>query len=74
MKKFNELNAGQKSKALVFIEDMLRGFMKDPDVTIHFDKTPTDKEIKDHVKQIAINSVYDDNGNVLMEESLGAGV
>lgn len=72
MKKFNELNLGQQSHVLKFIEDELRGFMKDDHITIFFKNPQNDGQIREHVKKIAWNTVFDDNGNVLIEESLRA--
>lgn len=72
MKKYNQLDLSQKSKALKFIESELRNFMKDPHMTIYFKNSQNDRQIRESVKKIAKNTVYDDNGNVLINESLRA--
>lgn len=72
MKKFNELDLGQQSRALKFIEDQLRGFMRDEHIQIYFKNKQNDKQIREHVKVIAKNTIFDDSGAVLVEESLMA--
>lgn len=70
MKRFNELNLDQQSKALKFIENELRGFMQSEHIKLYFKDQQNNKQIREHVKKIAKDTVYDINGNVLIKESL----
>jgi hypothetical protein len=72
MKRFNELDLVQRSQALKFIEDQLSGFMQDEHIQIYFKNKQNDKQIREHVKVIARNTIFDDSGAVLVEESLRA--
>jgi len=72
MKAFNELDLYQQAAALRFIENELRGFMQGEHIQIYFNNAQNNKQIRDHVKKIAKNTVFDDNGAVLVEESLMA--
>lgn len=72
MKRFNELDLLQQSKALEFIANELRGFMQDEHMTIYFKNKQNEKQIREYIKKIAKNTVYDEYGNVLLEESLRA--
>jgi hypothetical protein len=70
MKKFNELDLGQQSKALKFIEDELKVLMQDATYQNFFKKKENCKEIRKHIKKIANETVYDNNGDIMVEESL----
>jgi len=46
--------------------------MQGEHIQIYFNNAQNNKQIRDHVKKIAKNTVFDDNGAVLVEESLMA--
>jgi hypothetical protein len=70
VKKFKELNRSQKLKALLYIETELRSFMSDENMKIYFSEKPTEEKIKSFIRDIAETTAFDDNGNVLPDESL----
>ena len=66
MKTFNQLNMTQRTKALKFIRIELRNFIDRDDLS-HCIKQNT-KQFMEYVRSIAVESNYDDEGNVLIGE------
>ena len=72
MKKFNELDLVQRTRVLGFIRSELKEVMKEQYIQNYFQNDENHRKIMSEVRKIAMETLYDDNGNILVEESLRA--